>query len=162
MNEATESGSRAQGAHKVRGILSMNRIVARASRPFESKRTGETPVPLPVSSWPQCASRFGRRGSPWTSGLRSAEFPLGQSSPPSDGGESRRDEALFNPKTEAALLASTNFQPEKSKGFSTAKAPGPRGWVCAGRRKGWIAWGQIHRCRRFRCHANWRFVPQIR
>ena len=28
----------------------MNRVVARASRPFESKRTGETPVPLPRPS----------------------------------------------------------------------------------------------------------------
>src|SRR6266496_6813404 len=27
--------------------LPMNRVVARASRPCESKRTGETPVPLP-------------------------------------------------------------------------------------------------------------------
>jgi len=31
--------------------LPMNRIVARASRPFESKRTGGTPVPLPVSGY---------------------------------------------------------------------------------------------------------------
>jgi len=40
----------AQGAIKVRGCLSMKDIVAQASRLFESKRTGETPVPLPARS----------------------------------------------------------------------------------------------------------------
>ena len=35
-----------QGAIQCRSVVSMKQVVARASRPCESKRTGETPVPL--------------------------------------------------------------------------------------------------------------------